>query len=98
MSSLFLGLACALAVWGLAAIAYGAWSAGQAALLSEAEAIEIGISRLSAETYAENLSLPGVQALLRQSGGVRTGLYWIAGGTGLLLASLAALIIERLCA
>lgn len=82
-----------LAALGLLLAAVGAVHASRGSILTEEEAVEIGVSRLSGQTHAENLELPAVQALLRQSKATKVGVIWIVLGTGFqVLATILAIV------
>ena len=70
-----------LAVAGLALTAIGAAWTARSVILTEAEAVKIGVARYAAPTHEENLSLPHVQSLLASSRGAKLGLIVVVIGT-----------------
>ena len=68
-------------VVGLAVTIDGAWSASKPVVLTEQEAVEMGKDRWASRSLEENLKLPKVQALLRQSEGARRGFGFIVVGS-----------------
>jgi len=68
---------------GLTITLVGAWITARAVILQEADAIKIGVSRISGKDPEQNLPLPMVQNLLASSRGAQRGLLLIAGGTAL---------------
>jgi hypothetical protein len=75
-------LALVVTLAGLGLTATGAFFAARAVWLTDREAVDIGVSRF-AGTYEENLALPAVRALLRQSHGASFGFWLIVGGTAM---------------
>jgi hypothetical protein len=71
---------------GLLLTFIGAAITAKAVILTEDDAIRIGVSRFAGETREQNLALPTVQNLLASSRAARTGLLTIVVGTGLQLA------------
>ncbi|SFN76337.1 hypothetical protein SAMN04487859_108117 [Roseovarius lutimaris] len=80
---------------GLAITLAGAWITARAVILKEADAINIGLSRVVGGTNEEKLQLPMVQNLLASSRGARRGLLFIAGGTALQIVPIAIRLILR---
>lgn len=70
---------------GLFITLIGAGWAAKSVILSEDNAIRIGLPRYGGETREENLSMPHVQSLLQASKGARIGLWLVFGGTVLQL-------------
>ena len=85
-------LAALFAVVGLIVAAGGAWWASRKMILTEDEAIRIGVSRVASTDRSKNLELPAVQALLEQGRAAWRGLCAVLAGTGLqVIATLLAL-------
>jgi len=75
-------LALVVTLAGLGLTATGAFVAARTVWLTEREAVDIGVSR-TAGTYKENLALPAVRALIRQSHGASFGFRMIVAGTAM---------------
>jgi hypothetical protein len=78
-----------LTLISLALTAYGACITAKAVVLTDRQAVEIGVSRWSGETFEENLRLPLVQSLLKQSRSASNGLWFIVWGS--ILQAVAAI-------
>ncbi|MBI1170622.1 hypothetical protein GC209_04410 [bacterium] len=63
--------------------AYGAWVTAKAVMLSEDQAIWIGLPRISGSDRERQLQHPNVQNLLASSRAAKTGLKWVALGVAL---------------
>jgi len=83
-----------LSVSGLALTAIGAWVTAKSVVLSEDDAIHIGVARYASESREENLALPAVQNLLQASRGARIGLWIVLAGTVLQLVPAALHLIR----
>jgi hypothetical protein len=70
-----------LAVVGLTLTAIGAGWTARSVILTEEEAVKIGVARFAAATHEENLNLPHVQSLLASSKGAKLGLMVVVAGT-----------------
>lgn len=68
---------------GLALTLSGAGVTAQSVVLSEDDAINIGLARFAGETREENLQQPAVQNLLHASKSARYGLWIVVMGTAL---------------
>ena len=73
-------IAAIIAIIGLLMIGLGAYIAARAVRLTDQQAVEIGVSRGAGSTVEENLKLPAVQTLLRQSRGASRGFWLIFAG------------------
>jgi hypothetical protein len=73
-------VAAIIVIIGLSMIGVGAYIAARAARLTDQQAVEVGVSRGTGSTVEENLKLPAVQTLLRQSRGVSRGFWLIFAG------------------
>lgn len=71
---------------GLFLTAIGAGLTAKSVLLSEDDAITIGVARYASSTREKNLNLPAVQNLLQASKGARRGLWVVVTGTALQIA------------
>lgn len=78
---------------GLFGTAMGATVTARSVILSENDAITIGLARFGGETREQNLRLPAVQNLLNASKGARWGLYIIVAGSALQLAPIVGRLI-----
>jgi hypothetical protein len=79
---------------GLILTGIGAIIAARAVRLSEAQAIHIGVGRWVSDNAQENLKLPAVQNLLRQSRAASRGLQCVVAGTAFqALALIAPLVV-----
>jgi hypothetical protein len=89
-----------LLVVGLALTGVGAWIASKSVILSEDDALKIGLPRYASQDRLENLNMPHVQNLLSGSRSARTGLLLIVAGTALQvispLVSIVLIVIHRL--
>jgi hypothetical protein len=74
---------------GLVLTGLGAWWAARSLILTEDDAVNIGVARFASEVREENLKLPHVQSLLASSRGARIGLWLIVAGTVLQIAPVA---------
>ena len=74
-----------LATAGLVLTLIGAAFGAHGTYLSRHDAIEVGVTRFAGQTEAQNLQLPAVRNLLRQSRFAQWGFILIAIGTGLQL-------------
>ena len=63
-----------LSIISLIAIAVGTGFLAKATIVSNKDAIELGVSRVAGDTDEENLKLPAVQFFLKQSRRARIGL------------------------
>lgn len=66
---------------GMGVSAIGAGWAAKSVILTEDDAIEIGLPRFAPETRAEKLTNPMVQSLLGAAKGARIGLWTLVIGT-----------------
>ncbi|MBB4348017.1 hypothetical protein [Aliirhizobium cellulosilyticum] len=73
---------------GLLLTAIGAGITAKAVILTDNDAITIGVARYAAATKEENLKLPAVRNLLNSSKAARRGLLAIVWGTGLQLSAI----------
>jgi hypothetical protein len=73
-------VAAMITIIGLLMTGLGAYLAARAMWLTDQQAVEIGVSRGTASTVEENLKLPAVQNLLRQSRGASRGFWLILAG------------------
>jgi hypothetical protein len=80
-------------VVGLAFSAWGAYSASNAVRLTEHEAVEIGVARWVGDNFEEQLKLPAVQSLLRESRGAARGFRLIMIGTILQAVGAVSLMV-----
>ncbi len=87
----------AVAFFGLLIALIGAGWAAKSVILSEDDAIKIGLPRYASEVREENLKLPHVQSLLSASRGARQGLWILVVGTGLQMGAAFANILKALC-
>jgi hypothetical protein len=73
----------ALTVIGLALTGLGAWLAARAVILTEDDAITVGVSRWGSRDFSREdfLKLPAVQNLLKQSRAARSGLLFVTVGS-----------------
>lgn len=81
---------------GLVVAVVGAAWAAKSVILTEDDAIEVGLARHAGETREENLQQPHVQSLLASSRGARIGLWILVVGTLLQLIPVAIRIINSL--
>jgi hypothetical protein len=77
-------------VTGLCLTLIGAAVTASAVILSEDEAIEIGVSRFNGDNREQDLRLPAVQGLMKQSKDAKWGLLLIVAGTFVQLLGVAA--------
>jgi hypothetical protein len=71
----------ALVLVGLLLTLVGAMIAARAIIITPSQAIEIGVSRIAADKMEDNIDLPAVQNLLKQSRAAAVGLALVAFGT-----------------
>ena len=83
-----------LTVLGLAVTLAGAWITAQAVILKEADAINVGTTRIMSNKLFERQSNPMVQNLLASSRGARRGLLFMAGGTALQIVPIAVRLVS----
>lgn len=68
---------------GLGLTAYGAFISAKSGIISEDEAIDIGLAKYAPTSKEEQLKMPAVLALTETSKKLKSGLYIICFGTGL---------------
>lgn len=83
---------------GLIITLAGAWFTARSVILTEDDAIQIGLPRWSSESREKNLRLPMVRNLLAASRGARRGLLFIASGAMLQLVAVVIEAIARISA
>lgn len=71
----------ALSLGGMLVAAGGAAWAAKSVILTEDDAIKIGLPRYAGATREENLANPMVQSLLGAAKGARVGLWTLVAGT-----------------
>lgn len=76
-------IATTVSIFGMCATVIGAYIAARALILTEDQAIHIGLARFASDKREENLKLPLVQSLLSQSRHAKWGLYLVSFGTAL---------------
>lgn len=81
---------------GLILTLVGAWVAARSVILSEDDALNIGLARFASDNREDNLRLPHVQNLLASSKSARCGLFAVAIGSGLQLWPVLVRIIADL--
>ncbi|MDH0125448.1 hypothetical protein N7376_15680 [Brucella intermedia GD04153] len=81
---------------GLILTLVGAWVAARSVMLSEDDALKIGLARFGSEIREENLRLPHVQNLLASSKSARLGLFAVAIGSGMQLWPVLVRVIANL--
>ena len=79
---------------GLAITLIGAWITARAVILKEADAINVGTTRIMSDNLVDRRSNPMVQNLLASSRGARRGLLFIAGGTALQIVPIAVRLVS----
>lgn len=74
-------IASLVTIAGLFLTVIGAYIAARSVVLTDDQAVTIGVARYAARTKEENLRLPAVQSLLKQSKSAQKGFWFIVVGT-----------------
>ncbi len=81
---------------GLTLAFVGSWTAARAVILSEDDAINIGLARYGSEDREAQLALPMVRNLLASSRGAKWGLLMIAAGSLMQLSPIVYRLISMI--